>query len=171
MASHPSISPVEALPIEMTNDPRFRRRIARLVLISAVALGLMTLLVVSTTDAGWLATWLMIAGWVAMPTLLAASLARPSLRFLLAIPAAAVSASLLIVATGHEGSVWVRIGWWLMTSGVLFGGTLGTWFWYRWAPVPHRLNEAFSPGRWVLIAVHAGLIVAGGATVTLVDVL
>jgi hypothetical protein len=48
-----------------------------------------------------------------------------------------------------------------MTAGVLFGGMLGVWFWFRWLPVPRGLHEPFSRARWGLIGVHVSLIVAG----------
>lgn len=170
MAHTASISSRGVGPTEMTNDPRFRRRIERLVLISAAALGVITLLVVWAANTGWVATGLMLAGWVTMPTLLAASLSRPHLRYLLAVPATIVSASLLVVAIGLDGSAWARAGWWSMAAGVLAGGALGAWFWYRWVPVPRPFDEPFSRGRWALIAVHAGLVIAGGAVVALAEV-
>lgn len=171
MAHNASISHGRALPIEMTDDPRFRRRIERLVLVSALALGLITLLVLGVPDTGWVPTGLIVGGWVTMPALLAASLAKPRMRYLLAIPAAMVSTSLLIVTVAADLSGWARLGWWLMTAGVLAGGTLGMWFWYRWVAVPQRLDEPFSAGRWALIAVHAGLVIAGGVVVAFAEIL
>jgi hypothetical protein len=56
-------------------------------------------------------------------------------------------------------------GWLLLTAGVLLGGVLGLWLWYRLAPVPQALDAPFASGRWALIAVHAGLILAGFALV------
>lgn len=49
----------------------------------------------------------------------------------------------------------------MMTAGVLMGGVLGLWFWYRPAPVPLRLDDPFSRGRWLLIGAHVALIVVG----------
>jgi hypothetical protein len=49
----------------------------------------------------------------------------------------------------------------LVTAGVLLGGVLGLWFWYRLLPVPAALDDPFSRGRWTLIAVHVSLIVVG----------
>jgi hypothetical protein len=149
----------------MTIDPSFARRLKRLIAVSAVALGLIFLLAYNTSGAGWISYGLLIGGWVSMPILLARSLERPMWRYLLAIPAGLVSSGLVIVAFGFDGSSVAQIGWWSMTAGVLLGGTLGGWFWYRWMPVPRILDQPFSTGRWALIAVHAGLIVAGGALV------
>ncbi|MEA2002106.1 MAG: hypothetical protein U9N84_09525 [Actinomycetota bacterium] len=157
----------EPISLEMTTDPGFLRRIKRLILVSSVALGLICLLVLSTADVGWVPTSLIIGGWVSMPVLLAGSLSRPELRYLLTVPAGLVSVALFVVALGFDGSGSARLGWWAMTAGVLTGATLGAWFWYRWVPVPQALDEPFSRGRWALIAVHAGLVVVGGALVVL----
>lgn len=143
----------------------------RLIAVSAVALGLISVLVYATTDAGWVATGLMMAGWVSMPTLLARGLAKPPLRYLLVVPAGLVSTSLMIVALGFDGSPIAWVGWWLMTAGVLVGATLGGWLWYRWMPVPRVLQKPFSAGRRTLIAIHAGLVVAGGALVVFGELL
>lgn len=166
-----SSRPRASISVELTSDPCFLRRIKRLILVSAMALGLICLLVLTTTDIGWIPTGLLVGGSLSMPILLAGSLSKPQWRYLLAVPAGMVSASLLIIALGFEGSSDARFGWWLMTAGVLMGGTLGGWFWYRWAPVPRIFNEPFSTGRWTLIAVHAGLVVVGGVLVVLGEVL
>lgn len=158
-------------PIEMTTDPTFSRRIRRLILVSLVALGLISVLAVTSGYTGWAAIALLVGGWVTMPSLLARSLVRPQWRYLLAVPASAVSAGLVIIAAGFDGSAAARFGWWLMAAGVLTGGTLGGWFWYRWGPVPASLDEPFSTGRWVLVAVHAGLVVAGGLLVAFSELL
>ena len=157
--------------MEMSSDPDIARRIKRLIAISAVALGLIFLLICTAAEAGPGPTGLMIGGWATMPILLAGSLSSPRWRYLLAIPAGLVSASLLIVALGFEGSITARIGWWMMTAGVLEGGTLGGWFWYRWVPVPRPFDQPFSAGRWVLVALHAALVVTGGAFVAIGELL
>jgi len=136
-------------------------RIKRLVGISAIALGLIAVLVGAVPNLGWLPPTLMVIGWILMPLLLAYSLRHPAWRYLLAVPAAAVSIALLLVSIEFEGSAWATAGWWTMTTGVLLGGSLGTWFWYRWVPVPHQLSEPFSRGRWLLVGIHVGLIVSG----------
>lgn len=155
--------------VEMTSDPQFARRIKRLVAVSGVALGGILLLQVATTDAGWVAVGLMIGGWVAMPSVLTGSLAKPQWRYLLAAPATMVSSSLIVTAVGFDGSNSARLGWWLIVAGVLFGGTLGTWFWYRWMPVPRIFDEPFSAGRWALVAAHAGLVVLGALLVVFAE--
>jgi hypothetical protein len=147
---------------EMTGDPQFGRRIKRLVAVSAIALGLITLFVATVADdPGWLPPTLMAGGWVLMPTILAYSLRRPSLRYLLALPAGAVSAALVLVSVRFADPGWATAGWWMMTAGVLMGGSLGMWFWYRLAPIPQALDRPFSPGRWALVATHIGLISVG----------
>jgi len=52
-------------------------------------------------------------------------------------------------------------GWWLALVGQAFGGTLGAWFWCRRLPVPTALDDAFSPWRWALVAIHVGVVVLG----------
>jgi len=160
-----------SVAIEMSADPSFERRIRRLIVISAVALGLVCLLACTTAEERNIWLLLLIAGWISMPVLLAASLKRPAFRYLLTLPTAAVTTGLLGVALGFTGSSVGRLGWWLMTAGVSAGGTLGAWFWYRWAPVPRALDRPFSTGRWALIAIHAGLVAIGGGLVVLGAVL
>jgi hypothetical protein len=160
-----------ATPVEMSRDPGFTRRIKRLIAVSATALGPISFLVIFTGHADRAASGLMVAGWIAMPALLAASLRKPRWRYLLIIPAGLVSASLLTVALGYDGATLSRIGWWVILAGVLAGGTLGGWFWYRWAPVPRSLDGPLAIGRWMLIVVHAGLVVVGVLLVALGEVL
>jgi hypothetical protein len=52
-------------------------------------------------------------------------------------------------------------GWPLMTAGVLLGGALGLWLWFRLLPVPAALDDPLAGGRWGLIAVHVVLVVVG----------
>lgn len=156
-------------PIEMTNDAAFSRRVRRLVVISLVALGAIWALALATTEAPLVADLLLAAGWIGMPTLLLASLERPRLRFLLTAPAISVTVGLVMVAlqSGMEGLALA--GWWLTSAGVGVGGALGTWFWFRWIPVPRELDQPFSSGRWALIGLHAALVVAGIALVVAVE--
>jgi hypothetical protein len=156
-----------APPSEMSLDSRFQGRLRRLILVSSVALGVIFLLAVVTTDAGWLARGLLLGGWILMPSLLIVGLGRPWFRYLLSVPATLVSAGLLIVTLGFNGTPQALTGWWLITAGVLFGGGLGTWFWFRLVPVPDRLTDPFATGRWALISVHVGLVLIGMAMVVL----
>ncbi len=169
--SSASLRPRASIPIEQSTDPHFQNRIKRLIAISAIALGSIWLLALTAADADAVTTGLLIGGWMAMPLLLAAGLNRPRWRYLLVAPAGMVSAGLLVVALGFEGSSIAQIGWWLMTSGVLIGGTLGGWFWYRWLPVPRLLDQPFSTGRWALIALHTGLLIVGSALVVSAEIL
>jgi hypothetical protein len=159
---------VEGPPVspELSDDPRFLRRIHRLVIVSSVMLGLIALLATLTPSTRPLAIGLLVMGWILMPTLLRASVRRPRMRYLLAVPATLVSAGVFSVAAGLERET-ASLGWWLMMAGVLFGGALGAWFWYRLIPVPAALDDPFSPGRIALIAVHVGLVISGMGLVIL----
>jgi len=149
------------LASEMTASPRFARRVRRLVAVSSIMLGLITLLAALSPQSKPLALGLLVAGWILMPTTLDMSVQRPRLRYGLSVPAALVAAGLISVATSSPGWSMATVGWWLLTVGVLFGGTLGMWFWYRWMPVPHDLDNPFSVRRGTLIVVHVGLILVG----------
>ena len=152
----------DAIPIELTRDPRFERRVRRLAVVSAVALGLIWALVVSTLEAPLAVDAVFAAGWLLMPSTLVASLARPGLRYGLVVPASLVSLGLLAVCFGWlPTDPTVAAGWLLMTIGVALGGGLGLWLWYRLLPVPAGLDDPFSSGRWALIGVHIALVVAG----------
>lgn len=149
------------IPVELTEDPRIRRRVWRLAAVSAVALGLIWWLAVATTAAPtWVAVTLF-AGWVSMPTVLLASLRDSRLRYGLAVPSVLVSLGLLaiVVSSSPGGVAW--LGWLLILVGVLLGGLMGLWFWFRVAPVPVALDAPDGAGRWAIIAVHVGLIVVG----------
>lgn len=150
---------------EMSTDPRFCARLRRLVLVSSVMLGLITLLAALSSEAPPLVIGLLALGWILMPTLLDASIERPHLRYLLALPATLVAGGLISVAIRFEGEPGAQAGWWLITAGVALGGILGAWFWFRWMPVPERLDDPFSPGRIALITAHVALIVIGVALV------
>ena len=153
-------------PVELSEDQRFTARVARLVMISAVALGVIWVLATATDGvAGWILI-LLFAGWLAMPSLLAVSLIRPRTRYLLVVPAGLVTVGLTgICLTALPSSGAGRIGWPLLTTGILLGASLGGWFWYRWVPVPSVFAAPFSPGRWLLVTLHAGLVIAGAALV------
>jgi hypothetical protein len=101
-------------------------------------------------------------GWVLMPAVLVGSLAEPRFRYLVALPASLVTLGLLAICVGWlPSSPAIAAGWVLVTAGVLLGGSLGLWLWFRLLPVPGSLDDPLAPGRWALIAVHAGLVVAG----------
>lgn len=155
-------------PVELSGDPAFARRVRRLVGVSAVALGVVWLLAHAAPGVGAAAEAALVAGWIAMPALLALSLARPRLRLLLALPAGLVGGALLdICLTALPAGGAARVGWPLITAGVLAGGGMGGWLWYRWMPVPRALAAPFSPARWALIGVHAAAVLAGMLLVAL----
>ena len=149
-------------PIEMTADPRFAPRVKRLAFTSLVALGLIWALAISTLEAPPFVDASLAAGWVLMPTTLFASLARPRLRYGLVVPSTLVGVGLLAVSFAWlPADPVAAAGWLMMTAGVLMGGFLGLWFWYRLFPVPSRLDDPFSKGRWALVGLHIALIVVG----------
>jgi len=150
--------------VELTADAGFQRRIRRLVALSAVALGLM-MWFAARDGAQWWVLTLIGVGWILMPTFLALSLSNPGMRYFLIIPATTVSLGLIAMTMATEDTN--RVGWMLMTLGVLSGGTFGIWFWYRWVPVPRMFDDPFGWPRLALIAVHLGLILCGFGTLIL----
>jgi hypothetical protein len=150
--------------VELTDDARFRGRITRLTVVSAVALGLVSSMAVATLETPAAVDALLIAGWALMPLILLASLSRPRLRYGLVLPASLVSIGLLAIVIGWlPGSVPAAIGWVLLAAGIWLGGGLGLWLWYRILPVPAALDDPFSPGRWALVGTHIVLVIAGFA--------
>jgi hypothetical protein len=112
------------------------------------------------------------AGWVLMPAILFASLRFPVLRYALVVPSTLVTLPLLAITTvAFDTSFLHALGWLLITAGVLLGGFLGAWFWYRWLPVPVQFDDPFSRGRWMFIRVHVSLIVAGLVLVSFAAIL
>ena len=149
-------------PIELSADPRFAGRIRRLAGTASIALGVIWFLAVATLEAPPAIGVALAAGWLSMPAILIASLERPLLRYALVIPSTLVGLPLLAISIAWlpSGSI-AAAGWLLMTGGILMGGVLGLWFWYRLVPVPVVLDDPMSSGRWLLIAVHIALIVSG----------
>lgn len=153
--------PARGSRIEMGSDPAVLGRVRRLIVVSAVALGLIWALAVVTLDAAWPIDLALAAGWVAMPALLGLSLSRPRVRRLLAVPATLVGGALVAACLTALPAGPARAGWPAVAAGVLVGAGLGSWFWYRWLPVPRRLDEPFAPGRWILVGLHVAPILAG----------
>jgi len=149
------------VPIELTDDPRIRRRVKRLAAVSAVALGLVWGLAVVTTGAPPAVDAALLGGWLLMPSVLLASLRDARLRYGLAAPSVLVSLGLLAVVVGSSPGGLAGLGWLLILLGVLLGGLMGTWFWFRVLPVPTIFDAPDAPGRWALIALHVGLIIIG----------
>jgi hypothetical protein len=148
--------------VELTADRLFRRRIRRLVAISTVALGVIWGLAFADDAEPWILGLLGI-GWVLMPTVLALSLSRPMTRYALMIPANIVSIGLIAMTVSAPDSTMV--GWMLITAGILVGGFLGMWFWFRWLPVPRALDDPFGGPRLALVGLHFGLVLVGMAMV------
>jgi len=136
--------------------------VRRLALTSVVALGMIWALAVATLDAPVLISVGLAAGWLLMPSILVASLADPRWRYALVVPASLVGISLLAISVAwRPAPPLAAAGWVMMTGGVLLGGLLGLWFWYRIVPVPRQLDDPFSPRRLGLIRAHVVLIVIG----------
>jgi hypothetical protein len=149
-------------PVELTSEPEFARRVIRLALTSSIALGLVWMLAVVTLDLRHSLSVSLMLGWILMPSILFFSLRRPRLRYALAIPSALVGIPLLIIcATELPTDHIARTGWLFLTAGILSGGLLGIWFWFRWLPVPVSLDAPFSRGRWSLVGLHVALVVSG----------
>ncbi|MEA2023931.1 MAG: hypothetical protein U9N79_06525 [Actinomycetota bacterium] len=143
---------------ELTGDRLFTHRVRRLVAISAVALGVIWGLAFVEEASAWILV-LLAVGWVAMPVILAASLRRPSLRYALVVPVGAVSVGLVgMVVAAPEETV---TGWILITAGILLGGLLGVWFWFRWLPVPRIFDDPFGWPRVALVGLHLALVLVG----------
>jgi len=137
-------------------------RVARLAVTSVIALGLIFGLWSAARPGGMWAGAALGAGWALMPATLLLMLRAPRARFLLVVPATLVSAALAAITVAAR-----EPGWAMIAVGVLLGGVLGGWFWFRLLPVPRPFRDPFGPGRWALIAAHVGLIVAGMALVAL----
>lgn len=148
--------------VEMTPDRLFAHRVRRLVWVSATALGVIWGLAYADSAPSWVLTFL-IAGWALMPAVLALSLRRSLVRYALVIPASAVSIGLIgMVMDAPESTV---TGWIVVTAGVLLGGLLGIWFWFRWLPVPRPFDDPFGWPRMVLVGTHVALVLVGAAMV------
>ena len=107
-----------------------------------------------------------------MPTVLLASLRDARLRYGLAIPSVPASLGLMAIVAGATPGGLAGVGWLLIMLGVLLGGAMGLWFWFRVLPVPTVLDAPDAPGRWALITVHVALILVGlvlAASALLVD--
>ena len=152
-----------SIPVELTLDPRIRRRVRRLAAVSAVALGLIWGLAVATTASpAWVGVALF-TGWLLMPTVLLASLRDTRLRYGLVGPSVLVSLGLLAIVLGPSPGGIAALGWLMILIGILLGGLMGLWFWFRILPVPIALDAPDAAGRWAIIALHVGLIVVGFA--------
>lgn len=154
------------VPIELTSDPRVGGRVKRLSLVSAAMLGLIWVLAVTTLEAPVIVEAALLAGWILMPVTLVVSLSVLGARYWLALPSTLVSLGLLAIVIGWlPAEPLPAMGWLLVTVGVMLGGAMGLWLWFRVLPVPAKMDDPVAPGRWVLIGVHIGLVVAGALLV------
>jgi hypothetical protein len=157
---------VASRPVELSPDARFAGRLRRLAAVSVPGLGSITLLAHLTLDVPLALEASLAAGWILMPTLLLLSRARPLLRYALALPSTLVGLPLLAVCIlVRPADAVAAAGWCALAAGILLGGVLGLWFWYRVLPVPAALDDPFAPGRWALVALHVGLVVGGLLTI------
>ena len=138
------------------------RRIRRLALVSAIALGIIWWLSAGTTYAAMPTRLALALGWLLMPTVLLASLGAPRARLGLALPSTLVTVALaaISIAAWRDGSATAP-GWSLLLLGIIFGDLLGGWLWFGVLPVPQGLRDPGSVARWLLILVHVGPVVAG----------
>ncbi len=151
-----------ARPIELSADRRFAGRVRRLAATAVVALGLIWALAITTLDAPPLVGLALAGGWLLMPTILFASLTWPVTRYALVVPASLVGLALLAIMWAWlPDHPLAAAGWRMVTAGILLGGWMGLWLWYRLLPVPQQLDDPFSPARLSLIGVHVALIVMG----------
>ena len=160
------MSAVAARPssVELSDDRRMAGRVRRLARTAVVALGVIWWLAVSTLAAPPLIGASLLLGWASMPTILMLSLRRARLRYALVVPSSLVGIPLLAIsALFLPASAVGAVGWLLITAGILLGSVLGLGVWDRLLPVPPALDDPFSAGRIVLIAVHVALIVVGVA--------
>jgi hypothetical protein len=148
--------------LELTADRLFTHRIRRLIGVSVVALGVIWALAFMDGAPVW-ALALLGTGWVLMPSILAVSLRRPMARYGLVVPATVVPLGLTGMIMVGQGST--ANGWIVMTIGIVFGGFLGMWFWFRWLPVPRILDDPFGLARVSLVGIHIALVLAGAAMV------
>ncbi len=151
--------------VEMTASADMTGRVRRQAVVSAVALGVIWAMAATEGGVPVAVELPLVAGWALMPPLLAASVRRPRLRYGLVVPAALVAGGLTALCFVALPAGLGAAGWLMVAAGVLMGGGLGSWFWYRLLPVPSALDRPLAPGRWALIAVHVGLVVVGLALV------
>lgn len=150
------------VPLELTDDGRVAGRVTRLAGVSLVALGVITWLAAARTEAPPAVVAALAAGWILMPLVLVVSLRRPGLRYGLVLPSTLVTVGLLAICLRWlPADPAAAAGWLSMLAGVLLGGGMGAWLWFRMLPVPASLQDPLAPGRWALIGVHVGLVVAG----------
>ena len=148
--------------VELTANRLFAHRIRRLIVISTIALGAIWGLAVADDAEVWVLVLLGV-GWLTMPTILALSLRRPMLRYALLVPANAVAIGLIGMSLTAPDST--EGGWLLVTIGIVVGGALGAWFWFRWLPVPRAFDDPYGTPRVALVGLHIGLVLVGIAMV------
>ena len=148
--------------VELTANRLFAHRIRRLIVISTIALGAIWGLAVADDAEVWVLVLLGV-GWLTMPTILALSLRRPMLRYALLVPANAVAIGLIGMTLTAPDST--EVGWLLVTIGIVVGGALGAWFWFRWLPVPRAFGDPYGAPRVALVGLHIGLVLIGVAMV------
>jgi hypothetical protein len=149
-------------PIELSDDARFVGRIRRLGVVSLVAPGLIWWLALTRLTVPQPLLVALFTGWLLMPAVLFTSISFPTIRLLLIVPAALITAPVFAIVAGWlPGQPGPALGWILLAGGLLLGAVLGGWFWFRWAPVPDALMNPFAPARGRLIAIHVALICVG----------
>ncbi len=154
-----SSPPAPWLPTSVSEFASNRSRLERLAGVSAVALGLVFLLILRDPGIRLSSAALVGAGWVLMPPTLLLAAWRPELRRLTLVPAGSVWTGVAIATLDTEFAA----DWSLLLAGLSGGGLLGAWLWLGWIPAPRWRTEPQHPFRWALIACHVGSV-AGGLT-------
>jgi hypothetical protein len=151
-----------SVPIELSADPRFARRVQRLGSVSLIAPGLIWWVAATRLALPQALLIALLAGWWLMPAVLFGSIPLPSIRPLLIVPASLITVPVLAIVVGqYPGQPIAGLGWILIAVGLLLGCVSGGWFWFCWAPVPNALDDPFTPERWRLIVIHVALICSG----------
>ena len=152
----------QVVPIELSADPRFARRVKRLGTVSLVAPGLIWWVAATRLAIPQVLLIALLAGWWLMPAVLFVSIPLPSIRPLLIVPATLITVPVLAIVAGRFPDQPIAgLGWILIAAGLLLGCVSGGWFWFRWAPVPDAFDDPFTPQRWRLIVIHVALICSG----------
>jgi hypothetical protein len=116
----------QAVRIELSNEPRFSRRVRRLGVVSLVAPGLIWWVAATRLATPQPLLVAQLAGWWLMPAVPFASLPFPSIRPPLIIPATLITAPVLAIVAGRlPGQPIAGLGWLLVAAGLLLGDLMG----------------------------------------------
>ena len=134
-----------------------RPRALRLAAVSLVALAVVYRLAAIEPAAGPAERAMIGAGWLLMPLALVLVARVPRFRTILVLPASLATVGVFLVAAQTLPSA----GWLALSVGLAFGGMLGAWLWFGWAPAPGLRAQPRHPLRLALVAVHVAIVLAG----------